>query len=136
MSPHAQDEFQTWPGIFDEAPTELLSFLEEPEMNRVETTFCIWRGKTDVHWWQGDITEPDNGEWSENLLKQICLDGRSYFDWAREYFSRKVVSEEIVHKVYDTHRVELADVARMNPTADVAKVRLELSAMNVMIEGS
>jgi hypothetical protein len=133
MSPHAQEEFRTWDGVLDEAPPELLAHLGASEFRRDETTFCIWRGRTDEHWWQGEVREPDGGEWSVALLDHIFLDAGSYLDWAREYYNRKDIPSGPVAAVYGSCRADEAGVRAMNPRADLATVRRDLAVMGVTL---
>jgi hypothetical protein len=133
MSPHARDEFRAWPGVLDEVPTGLLAILEAPEFRREETTFCIWRGRGDGHWWQGEVAEPDGGEWSAHLLGHVFLDAESYLDWAREYYGREDIPAHLVAAVYGSCRVDEAAVRALSPGADVATVRRELAVMGVTL---
>ncbi|VTS03444.1 Uncharacterized protein OS=Paenibacillus sp. MSt1 GN=ET33_35835 PE=4 SV=1 [Gemmata massiliana] len=131
MSPHVRDEFRAWPGVLDEAPRELLAHLAEPEFRREETTFCIWRGRTDKCWWRGEVQEPDEGEWSATLLDHIFLDAGAYLSWAREHYSRKDVPSGPVEAVYGSCRIDEATVRAINPKADSDMVSRELAAMGV-----
>jgi hypothetical protein len=133
MSPHARDEFRAWPGVLDEAPRQLLAHLEVPEFRREETTFCIWRGREDKHWWQGEVQGPEGGEWSATLLDHVFLDAGSYLDWAREYYDRKAIPAGPVTAVYDSCRADEAAVRAINPKADLDMVRRELAAMGVAL---
>jgi hypothetical protein len=132
MSPHARDEFRAWPGVLDEVPGALAALLEAPEFRREETTFCIWRAKEDEQWWQGDVQEPDKGEWSAHLLDHIFLDAGSYLDWAREYYNKDIPAVS-VEGVYESCRADETLVRTINPKADLDMVRRELSAMGVAL---
>jgi hypothetical protein len=129
MSPHAQDEFKVCPGVLDEVPDELLAILEVPEFRREETTFCIWRGRGDKHWWQGEVQEPDGGEWSAHLLDHVFLDAGSYLAWAREYYNRNDIPADPVEAVYSSCQVDEAKVRSINPKADLEMIRRELSGL-------
>lgn len=133
MSPHAQDEFQVWPGVLDEVPQRLLALLEGPEFRREETTFCIWRGPEDPHWWQGEIDEPDEGEWSASLLDHAFLDAASYLDWAEEYYSRKQIPAGPVEAVFASCQLDEAAAREMDPKVDLDTVRHALAEMGVTL---
>lgn len=133
MSPHARDEFRAWPGVLDEVPHELLAHLKAPEFRREETTFCIWRGREDKHWWQGEVEEPDEGEWSAQLLDHIFLDSESYLDWAREYYSRKDIPARPIAAVYESCQADEATVRAINSNADLDVVRRELAKIGVTL---
>jgi hypothetical protein len=133
MSPHAQDEFRAWPGVLDEVPGELRAILEVPEFRRDETTFCIWRGRGDKHWWQGEVQEPDGGEWSAHLLDHVFLDAGSYLDWAREYYNRKDIPADPVEAVYGSCHVDEVTVRSINPNADLDMIRRELAGRGITL---
>jgi hypothetical protein len=132
MSPHARESFETWPGILDEAPAELLAHLDAPDFRKTETTFCIWRRKLDRVWWQGEIEECEGGEWSSYLLNKIPLDAESYLDWAREYYNREF-AEECVVRIFASCAVDPASVLSLNPKADLEMVKRLLAAMDVQL---
>jgi hypothetical protein len=133
MSPHARDEFRVWPGVLDEVPKGLLALLEAEEFRREETTFCIWRSKEDKHWWQGDVDEPDEGEWSAHLLGHAFLDAESYLDWAREYYNRKDIPAVPVAAVFELCQADEAGVRAINSRVDLDMVRNELAKMGVTL---
>jgi hypothetical protein len=134
MSPHARPEFRAWPGVLDKVPPGLLSHLEAPDSRREETTFCIWRGKEDKHWWQGHIDEPDEGERSASLLDHAFLDAESYLDWAEEYYSRQDIPAAPVEAVFASCQIDEATVLALNSQVDLEMVRQELSNMGVTLE--
>jgi hypothetical protein len=131
MSPHASPEFRVWPGLLDEVPSGLLALLEGTENWKEETTFCIWRNKGDKHWWQGDVQEPEGGEWSHRMLDLIFQNAESYLDWACEYYNRKDLPAEPVFRVYESCRVNSAIIQAINPKADLDAVWAELAKLGV-----
>lgn len=133
MSPHAQQTFQTWPGIFEESPAELLGYLEAPEFDKIETTFCIWRKKQDQCWWQGEFEESEEGEGSSALLDQIFLDAQSYYDWAKEYYQSQQIAIEPIVSIYDSCQLNHEQVTSINPNVDLNMVQSELAKMGVTI---
>jgi hypothetical protein len=132
MSPHARETFETWPGVFDEAPTELLTYLDDPDFRKTETTFCIWRRKRDQVWWQGEIEECEGREWSSYLLNNIPLDAESYLNWAREYYNREFAEEPVV-QIFASCAVNQTSVLSINPKADLEIVKRQLAAMDVQL---
>ncbi|MEZ6139441.1 MAG: hypothetical protein R3B84_02615 [Zavarzinella sp.] len=134
MSPHNRDEFQVWPGIMDEVPSGLLALLEIEEFCREETTFCIWRTKADNQWWQGDVDDSDDGEWSSYLLQSHAFtDAKSYLDWAREYYTRKDIPAGPVEAIFASCQVDEAVVRAINSSVDVDMIRNELAKLGVTL---
>lgn len=133
MSPHSRDEFRAWPGVLDEVPPGLAALLDAPEFRREETTFCIWRGRGDERWRQGEVDEPDKGEWSASLLGRIFLDAESYLGWAREYYDRSKIPAAAVVASYRSCQIDESAVLAINPRADLEMVRRELAAMGVVL---
>lgn len=43
VSPYAQDEYCTWPGMYNDAPSDLLKLLEDKSFIIEDVTFCYWR---------------------------------------------------------------------------------------------
>lgn len=43
VSPHAQDEYGVWPGMYEGAPHDLLSVLDDDTFEVEDVTFCYWR---------------------------------------------------------------------------------------------
>jgi len=133
MSPHAQDEFRTWPGIFNEAPPELFAHLDDEEFHKEETTFCIWRRKGDLQWWQGEVVECEKGEWSAYLLNNIHLDAEAYFDWASEYHSLTESVRGPLETIFGSCEVDTATALALNPNIDLEWARGELAKMGIAL---
>ncbi|MGE3804815.1 MAG: hypothetical protein AB7K24_09105 [Gemmataceae bacterium] len=133
MSPHAQAEFRAWPGVLDEVPSNLLVHLKSPEFRQEETTFCIWRCREDKEWWQGEVEEPEEGEWSAHLLSHVFLDAGSYLDWACEYYNRKDIPASPVRRVYESCQADGALVRAINAKADLDAVRYSLTEMGITL---
>jgi hypothetical protein len=133
LSPHAfatrPDNFRPWPGIYEETPHELLQYLDSPEFNKVETTFCIWRGKRDEHWLQGNVEfPPDRDDGSSFLLGTVHVDAKSYLDWACDYYSMDVPREP-VFEIYSSSKVSRSAALALNPSAPLTVLEQELSAL-------
>lgn len=134
MSPHAQDEFRTWPGVLDDAPPELLAHLDGPDFRKDETTFCIWRRKGDRHWWQGEVVESEKGEWSAHLFRvHTFLDAEAYFDWASDYHELTESALEPLKKIFGSCEVDTATALALNPNAELERARGELAKMGVTL---
>ena len=76
FSPHAQDTYGVWPGIYTKVPAPLLAYLEQDESLEMDhVTFCMWRQPGDGQWRMGNIVRPDG--WDDGqalLLGYLCPD--------------------------------------------------------------
>lgn len=87
LSPHAQDEFKVWKGIYEEIPDNLLKLLEDEAIEKEDVTFCIWREKKDYEWKKGNVEIPkgyDDG--ASYMLSRIYTDSEEYLEWAEDYY--------------------------------------------------
>ncbi len=50
VSPHAQDPYGLYPGIYEGAPSELLDSLRDESLDFEDVTFCYWRMANDGLW--------------------------------------------------------------------------------------
>ena len=59
VSPHARDVYETWPGIYDGIPPNLLSLIVDESVEYEDATFCCWSidGKT---WESGSAVIPED----------------------------------------------------------------------------
>lgn len=103
VSPHAQDEYKIWDGMYTGAPEELLVELKDNAFEYDHVTFCYWREQEAGQWQQG-LVEFKNGEndGSSWLLGAIKLTPEEYIDWAKDYYEDDFtsVSERLVFEIY------------------------------------
>jgi hypothetical protein len=81
-----------WPRVIDDVPAEFASAIAEPAFSPLETTFCLWRKRTDMSWHRGDIDFPpgDDPDGSADLLAMLDGDPRTYRAWCSEYYEARV----------------------------------------------
>lgn len=131
MSPYARDPPKVAAGMFLGVPAELQACLTEPAFVIGETTFCVWRRRSDRGWQHGPVSFPEgemDPDGSAGLLRY--LDGRpqTYHDWAGRYYERDVpltaIASIYAHKRLDQHLVtELnADVMLSELHSDVEDI--------------
>ncbi|MCP3772343.1 hypothetical protein NLX71_03310 [Paenibacillus sp. MZ04-78.2] len=133
LSPHAQDEYAVWPGIYDGAPEALLAFLEDEALEKEDVTFCIWRETGDSQWRTGKVRIPkgaDDG--SDFLLGTICETPEDYADWAEGYFDMPIPVEP-VKALYAAPAISVEAIRFLNPERTVEEVVPELEALGITV---
>jgi len=87
LSPHAQDEFKVWNGIYEDVPDKLLKLLEDEAIEKEDVTFCIWRESKAYEWKKGNVEIPkeyDDG--AVYMLGRIYTNPDEYLKWAKDYY--------------------------------------------------
>ncbi len=101
VSPYAQEEYEVWPGIYEGAPSELLQELGDESLEKDHVTFCFWLFSKETAWRQGPVVfnggEDDGSNW---LLDSIKFNAYQFFEWANEYFEKKL--EGLTYKDIET----------------------------------
>lgn len=99
MSPWDTEPARIWPGMYDEVPPQLSSFLEEPAFSMEDVTFCIWRLSADVKWHCGvrEFPEGEDPDGSEGMLKILDGDPATYQEFARNYYEVELPLGAIEH---------------------------------------
>ena len=124
MSPYHVDPPCVWKGVLDDVPEIFASFLTEPAFSLEDTTFCIWRSKSDDAWQRGAIefTNDEDPDGSADLL--AILDGkpRTYQAWAEEYYEQPIDISAVEH-IYHHRPLTQAIVTRLN--AELSLLELE-----------
>lgn len=105
VSPHAQDEYGVWPGMYEGAPHELLSVLDDDTFEVEDVTFCYWRLENEISWSRGSVTfennEDDGSGW---LLSAITITPKKFIEYIESYYEGNYtrVTPERVHEVFAT----------------------------------
>jgi len=124
VSPYAQDEFEVWPGIYDDLPCDLLALLDDPAISKDHVTFCVWH--TASGWQSGDVVFSNNeDDGSSFLLGVIYKTAEEYLEWAKFYFEQEI-SKSAVEAVYEGKTVDAALISELNPLRNVKKALAEL----------
>jgi hypothetical protein len=133
VSPYRREGGDPWPGIYEEAPSNLLAYLEPPEFRKEDVTFCLWRGRSDRDWRQGDVKLPKGAsDGSSFLLGTIFSDAVAYLDWAKDYYGREI-PEEPVAQVYASGQVDRVTAQTLNPGVDIGMLRRQLKVMGLKL---
>ncbi|WP_086350603.1 hypothetical protein [Candidatus Enterococcus clewellii] len=86
LSPHAQEEFKIYDGLYEQAPKELLERLFDPAIEHEHVTFCIWQTTGD-DWHKEETAIPegeDDGE--EFLMGYFHSTVEAHSDWIKDYY--------------------------------------------------
>ncbi len=100
MSPWASETGQVWPGVLDSVPAAFGEARNEPAFHMDDTTFCIWRGQSDLAWSMGTVAfapgsdDPDGSGW---MLTPLGGDAVTYQEFARDYHDLDVPIDAVEH---------------------------------------
>lgn len=129
LSPHAQENHEVFPGIYDQVPKSLLALLDEEAFEKEDVTFCIWRESGDANWQIGDVKIPEGQEdGSVFLLGTIFDTAEIYVDWAQYYYDMPIPIE-VVKKIYNGLAITEEAIRSLNPERNVKEVLQELNLM-------
>jgi len=132
LSPYAQDEHKVWPGIYDNAPNELLSLLEHEGIEKEDVTFCIWRKNSDSRWQKGKVKMPRGaGDGSDFLIGAIYQTPEDFVQFANDYFELEL-PVEIVKKIYEGVSITMEMIQMLNPDCAAEQVYRELESLRLI----
>ncbi|MCH1919628.1 hypothetical protein L9G15_09305 [Shewanella sp. A3A] len=103
VSPHAQEEYGIWPGMYNGAPEALLAILANDEFDMDDVTFCFWRTSNTGAWQQGPVEflndEDDGSRW---LLSIVTTTPNEFIEYAKDYYQDDFnrISPAQVHQVF------------------------------------
>lgn len=115
LSPHAQEEYAVWPGIYEQVPDSLGSLLTDEALEQEEVTFCIWREAGEAEWQKGDVDIPagaDDG--SDFLLGTIYQTATDFVDFAKGYFEVSLPLG-VVTQLYEGAPITTDMISKLNP---------------------
>ncbi|KWX77450.1 hypothetical protein [Paenibacillus jilunlii] len=131
LSPHARDEYEVWPGMYEGLPDNLQSVLHSSgdTLEAEEVTFCLWQENGKPVWMCGEWGELDNKEaesgGTDFLLGYLNETPEDYIEWANDYFSGlQPLPLEPVRHLFNGGPVTEGLIAAINPVRD------ELQAFN------
>lgn len=110
LSPHAQEEYKIYDGIYDEAPKELLERLFDPAIEHEHVTFCFWQEAGNV-WQKGATIIPEGEDDGEGFLTSyLHATVKAHSDWIEGYYEVEVEQTMLQHifdrKVIDREFLE------------------------------
>lgn len=128
LSPHAQEHYRAWPGIYDSLPTPLSALLDDPAFEREDVTFCLWQTASKT-WETGPVEWPPNGDdGSGFLLGTLFPTAENYVDWAQDYYNTAIALHP-VQQVYERLTLDEETARRINPQANYPALRQEIQAI-------
>ncbi len=98
VSPHAQDPYGLFPGIYEGGPSELLDALRDEALDFEDVTFCYWRTTNEGPWQKGPVELHGLDDGSDHLLSRIVTSFDEYDAYARDYFEGDY-SPELAYKI-------------------------------------
>ncbi len=115
-------------GLFDDVPAEFVGFLTEPAFSIPESTFCLWRRRSDPTWQTGkvDSLQGEDPDGSGELLRLLDGNPEAYRLWAEDYYETSI-EREAVEQVM-AYRPLTAELVRLlNPELSLIDLEEELA---------
>ena len=130
MSPFRNDPPKMWKGVIDKLPKFLRTYLSDPALELIATTFCIWRTVSDTKWKCGKIAFPDDDLADGSGILLSILDGKpeTYQQYAQEYFG-KAIDLSVVQHIYQHMPLTDELVKKLNDSLQITDIDLELRAI-------
>lgn len=135
LSPHAQEDFEVWKGIYDDVPKVLLDLLEDEAIEKDDVTFCIWQDKNHKEWRKGKVEIPEGcNDGSDYMLSRI-FSVEGYVDWAKDYWELgdRLTIEE-VKKVFNHQPITEEMIKKINPDRNIKETMEELIKIDYPVE--
>lgn len=129
LSPHAQSSYGVFPGIYDDVPQKLLTYLEDDALEKEDVTFCIWCEAGNSEWRKGNVQIPkgeDDG--MDYLLTSIIHTPQQFVKWAENYYEKKM-SLDIVTQIFEGQSISAQMIKQLNAESNVANVLKELEEL-------
>lgn len=118
LSPHAQEEYGVWPGMYDGMPAELMQHLQDDALEPEDVTFCYWRLTEDTNWITGPVIVPEGVDSGAFWLLSTMYDTpEAYLDWANDYYGLELKAED-VRDVFAGKVITAELITRLNPERD------------------
>ncbi|WKL03295.1 hypothetical protein Q0F98_06490 [Paenibacillus amylolyticus] len=144
LSPHAREDGEIYPGMYDEVPEALMTVLRDHEetLDMEDVTFCLWKEGNDLSWKVGNwiqlaMTEEDEADargGAEFLLGYLEKNTEDYVDWAKGYYDFPDLPLEAVTDVYAEKPVTASLIKQLCPERDVAAALDELQQRGYAVE--
>jgi len=140
LSPHAREDGEIWPGMYDGMPEVLLSQLHNnyESLEADDVTFCLWFMKNDVTWRCGEwdsideLDDSDRDGGASFLFGYLEETPTDYVEWAKDYFDlSNTLSLQVISQIYNEYRVEEGWITAINPERNVQDVWLDLSKIGI-----
>ena len=97
ISPHAQDEYGIYPGIYDSVPDTLLNELRHEKIDFEEVTFCLWRDSNEGKFSKGEVDLKDKDDGSEWLVSSIITNIDGFLEYVEDYYEDDLTEDMEIH---------------------------------------
>ncbi len=143
LSPHAQDEYEVWPGMYEGLPGDLQAALHSSgdTLEAEDVTFCLWQENGNPVWmcgeW-GELDRLDNKEaesgGADFLLGYLHETPDDYIEWASDYFSGlQPLPLEPLRALFGGGPVPDGLIAAINPERDEPQALKELKRLHELL---
>ncbi|GIO08749.1 hypothetical protein J31TS6_47770 [Brevibacillus reuszeri] len=134
MSPHARDDYEVWPGIYEQVPASLLKRLEDEALTKEDVTFCLWREPGDTEWRTGEIANPEQlDDGSDFLLGMIYETAEDYIEWAKDYYEIEL-PVDAVKSIFQSRTISEKAILKLNPERNAELAVKELGAIGISVK--
>jgi hypothetical protein len=130
LSPYANDEEETDPGIYEKVPSVLVHLLEDAALERDVVTFCIWRETGDTSWKKGNAEVSEQVDGSSFLIGAIFQTAEDYVEFAEGYYEQELPIA-IISQIYQGHPITAEMIQTLNPERDVEEALNELALLGL-----
>ncbi|OPA73596.1 hypothetical protein BVG16_27690 [Paenibacillus selenitireducens] len=140
LSPHAREDGEIWPGMYDEVPEALLTRLQNisESLEADDVTFCLWHMVNDPSWRSGEmlgldeVDESDRDGGADFLFGYLAESSASYAEWAEDYFDLSIpLPLDVVSQIYHGNQVEKGWITALNPMREVQEVLMDLKKIGI-----
>ena len=112
-------------GVFENVPSEFDSFLVEPAFAIEQSTYCIWRRRSDLRWCSGVPEDEHDRHAPLGLLHMLQDDPSVYQRWAEEYYGREFPIEPIA-AAYRMEPISESTLKRLNPNLTLGELEADI----------
>ena len=134
LSPHAQEEFEVWKGIYENVPKVLLDFLDDEAIEKDDVTFCIWQEKNQNQWQKGKVEIPEGCDDGSDYMISRIYSLEDYIDWAKNYWGLEDrLSVKEVEQIFNHQPITEELIKKLNPDRNIKLVMNELSEIDYPI---
>ncbi|MEO2206637.1 hypothetical protein ABGV42_23260 [Paenibacillus pabuli] len=144
LSPHAREDGEVYPGMYDEVPGALKAVLQghEERMELDDVTFCIWQEGNDPEWKTGswiqqalmEESEDDATGGADFLLGYIEETPEAFADWAEGYYESHELPLSAIAEVYEGKPVTANLIKQLCPERNVEAALNELQQRGYIVE--
>ncbi|WP_458464111.1 hypothetical protein [Paenibacillus sp.] len=144
LSPHAREDGEIYPGMYDGVPEALMAVLRDQEetLDLEDVTFCLWQEANNLQWKVGSwiqlaMAEEDEADargGADFLLGYMKKSSEDYVDWAKGYYDLQELPLKAVAEIYEGKPVTASLIKQLCPERDVAAALDELQDRGYAVE--